>query len=227
MVKTRKRKLAVLSAGVLSILAIGTGIAIAAGSEDTWAVGANSAWSATSAKTTFVAGGNVVTITCTTNTGGGSSTGPGPDNPALPMNAPQFSHCKDNFGGNDTVTTNPAGWTVQFFSDTGTVGTGKCPTGTGKDETSGKDCVVLGVPQNAATVVVAGLGACKITVQPNGPTTVGASVSDLGGTKKDTFTLTKQPLQAQGCGIPVNSTSTFTGTYTLKTPNNGVLVDNS
>jgi hypothetical protein len=136
-----------------------------------------------------------------------------------------FSNCKDSLGGTDKVTTAASGWTVHFFSDTGTVGTGKCPAGTGKDETSGSDCVVIGVPKNAATIAVGG-GACTLTVQPNGPTTVGAKVTDPGGTAKDTFTLTSQPLSFAGCGV-ISGSAAFSGTYTLSAPNGGVLVDKS
>ncbi|MBV8942090.1 MAG: hypothetical protein JO321_09650 [Solirubrobacterales bacterium] len=74
--------------------------------------------------------------------GRSSSVGPGPDAGALAMNAPTFRTCKDSLGGTDMVTT-ASGWKVNFVSDTGN---GACPAGTGKDETSGSDCVVLTRP---------------------------------------------------------------------------------
>jgi hypothetical protein len=157
------------------------------------------------------------------NTAGGSSTGAGPDRGVLAANAPKFSSCHDNFGGTDTVTTKATGWQGAFVSDSGNA---KCPTGTGKDETSGGDCVVIDVPQNAATINVGGLGLCKLTVQPSGPTTVGAKVADPGGTTKDKFTLASQAITYKGCGV-ASGTAHFSGTYTLHIPNSGVLVDKS
>jgi hypothetical protein len=219
MLRTRRRKFTAVFTGALCILGIGATVAIGA-AEDTWVAGANSAWAASSSKTTFTS--SVVTVTCTTNTAGGSSVGAGPDVGALTMNAPKFSNCKDNAGGSDTVTTSATGWKVSFVSD---VGNASCPAGTGKDETSGGDCVVILVPQKAATIKLGTLG-CTLTVQPSGPTNVGATAKDPGGTTKDTFTLTNQPLKYSGCGV-LNGSSAFSGTYTLSAPNAGVLVDKS
>jgi hypothetical protein len=220
MLKGTKRRLAVLSVSATVVLAGGAAAAMAVTStDDLWKAGANSSWAASSGKTTFVS--SVVTITCAKNTAGGSSVGTGPDRGALAMNAPTFSSCKDNLGGTDTVTTKTTGWKVAFVSD---IGNAKCPTGTGKDETSGGDCVVITVPQDAATIKLGTLG-CTLTVQPGGATTVGASASDPGGTTKDKFTLTSQSVAYSGCGT--SGTAKFSGTYTLLKPNNGVLVDKS
>jgi hypothetical protein len=220
MLKTRKRKLIALCAGALSILTVGAAVAVAA-SEDTWAKGANTAWAASSSLTQFQVLG-LIGNHCTSNTAGGTSVGAGPDNPPLAAKAPQFNNCTDTAGQEDDVTTIAAGWKVQFQSDKKNA---KCPGGAGSDETSGADCVAITVPKNAATVLFGGLGDCKLTVQPNGPTIVYASVSDPGGTTKNTFTLTNQPLQVSGCGA--GGSATFSGTYTLSAPNGGVLVDNS
>jgi hypothetical protein len=219
MLRTRKRKFIALFTGALCVIGISAAAAIGA-AEDKWSAGANLAWAASSSKTTFTS--SVVTVTCTTNTAGGSSVGAGPDVGALTMNAPKFSSCKDNLGGTDTVTTIATGWKVSFVSDLGNTA---CPTGTGKDETSGSDCVVILVPQKAATIKLSTLG-CTLTVQPSGPTNVGATVSDRGGTTKDTFTLTSRPLKFSGCGV-VSGSSAFSGTYTLSAPHAGVLVDAS
>jgi hypothetical protein len=219
MLRTRRRKFIALFTGALCVLGISAAVAIGA-AEDQWAAGANQSWAASSSKTTFTS--SVVTVTCTTNTAGGSTVGAGPDAGALTMNAPKFSTCKDNLGGTDTVTTIATGWKVSFVSD---VGNAACPAGSGKDETSGSDCVVVLVPQNAATIKLSSLG-CTLTVQPSGPTNVGATVRDPGGTTKDTFTLTNQPLKFSGCGV-VSGSSAFSGTYTLSAPNAGVLVDKS
>jgi hypothetical protein len=220
MLKTRTTKLTALFASVLSVLAVGAAVALGA-SEDSWKAGANKAWSASSPKTTFVS--TAATITCTTNTASGPSVGSGPDIGALTMNAPKFSNCKDSLGDPATVTTKASGWTVSFISD---IGNTKCPVGTGKDEISGADCVVVGVPKNAATIVLGGVKACTITVQPNGPTKVGAKATDPGGTTKDKIAVSSQPLSYKGCGV-LSGTAKFSGTYTLKSPNSGVLVDRS
>lgn len=221
MLKSNRMKTVAALIGALCAFGGVAAVAIAAGSEDKWVAGANTAWAATSTKTTFVS--SVITITCTTNTAGGTSVGAGPDNPALVMTAPQFRSCKDNLGGTDTTTTTATGWTVAFVSDKPNA---KCPAGTGNDETSGtKDCVLLGVPKAAAKLVLGSLG-CTLTVQPIAATIVAASASDPGGTKKDTFTLTSQPLKFSGCGV-LNGSAAFSGTYTLSKPNAGVLVDKS
>jgi hypothetical protein len=136
------------------------------------------------------------------------------------MTAPKFSACTDSLGGTDTVKTAASGWTVSFVSDSANPG---CPAGTGNDDLGGSDCVVIGVPQNAATIVLGSVG-CTLTIQPGGPTTVGATVSDPGGTTKDTFALSSQPLTFSGCGT--SGTANFSGTYTMSAPNGGILVDN-
>lgn len=219
MLKTKRMKIVAALAGALCTFGGVAAIAIAAGSEDKWAAGANQAWAASSTKTTFVS--SVITVTCKTNTAGGTSVGSGPDIGALAMTAPKFSSCTDSLGGTDTVKTVTSGWTVSFISDKGNA---KCPAGTGKDETSGKDCVVLAVPKSAATIVLGSLG-CTLTVQPAAASAVGATASDPGGTKKDTFTLASQALTFSGCGT--SGSAAFSGTYTLSKPNAGVLVDNS
>lgn len=218
MLKVRNRNLAVALGGVLCAFAIGSAVAIAA-SEDHWAAGANKAWAASSHKTTFTS--SVVTITCAVNRAGGSSVGPGPDVGPLAMKAPTFASCKDNLGGTDTVTTITSGWKVAFVSDKGNA---KCPTGTGKDETGGGDCVVVKVPKDAAKIKLGTL-MCTLTVQPNGPTTVGAKATDPGGTTADTFKLTNQKLAFRGC--KTSGTARFSGTYKLLAPHGGVLVDKS
>lgn len=206
--------ISVLAASAAVVTTVATGA-----SEDKWQKGANSAWTATSSKTTFVS--SVVTITCTKNTASGSTVGSGPDIGFLAMNAPTFSSCTDNFGGTDTVKTKATGWKIAFVSD---IGNKACPAGTGKDETSGGDCVVITVPKDAATIVLGSLG-CTLTVQPSGPTNVGAKVKDPGGTTKDTFTLSNQSVSYSGCAT--SGTAKFSGTYTLHSPNGGVLVDTS
>jgi hypothetical protein len=217
MLSRSKRKLTGLSVGVVTILAACAAVAMAATStEDHWAAGANSSWSASSPKTTFVS--SVITITCTTNTAGGSTVLAGPDRGFIAMNAPKFSNCHNNLGGTDTVTTKSSGWQIAFVSD---AALSKCRT---TDETSGGDCVVVHVPQNAATIKDSTLG-CTLTVQPGGATNLRATVHDPGGTTKDTFTLSSQPVSFSGCGT--SGTASFSGTYTLHSPNNGVLVDKS
>lgn len=223
MLSGTKRKLAALAVGVASVVvasgAVATAVATNAGSDDKWVKGANSAWAASSSSTTFVS--SVITITCKKDTASGSSVGAGPDIGFLAMNAPTFKSCTDNLGGTDTVTTTKTGWKIAFISD---IGNKACPAGTGKDETSGGDCVVITVPKDAAKIVLGSLG-CTLTVQPSGPTNVGATVSDPGGTTKDKFTLSNQSVAYSGCST--SGTAKFSGTYTLSKPNNGVLVDSS
>ena len=206
-----------LFAGALLAFAMTAGTALAsAGSEDSWAP---PKWAAASKSTTFTS--SLVTVTCTNDTAGGNSIGSGPDAGALAMSAPKFSGCTDSLGGTDTVTTKATGWTVSFVSDSADAG---CPAGTGNDEAGGSDCVVIGVPQNAATIVLGSVG-CSLTIQPGGATTVGATMADAGGKTKDSFTLNSQPLTFSGCGT--SGSATFSGTYTLSSPNGGVLIDNS
>ncbi|MBV9166192.1 MAG: hypothetical protein JO321_09645 [Solirubrobacterales bacterium] len=50
-------------------------------------------------------------------------------------------------------------------------------------------------------------------------------MTDPGGTTKDKFTLSNQTVSFSGCGT--SGTAKFSGTYTLKSPNGGVLVDKS
>jgi hypothetical protein len=205
---------------VLSVLAVGAAVATTGAtgaSALVWQKGANKPWAASSPKTTFVS--SVITITCDKNTAGGSTVGSGPDIGFLAMNAPMFSECTDNLGGTDTVTTKASGWKVAFYWDKTNAA---CPSGTG----GGKSlhCVVLQVPKDAATIDLGSLG-CTLTVQPSGPTKVGATAKAPGGTTKDTFTLSNQSVAYSGCGT--SGTAKFSGTYTLSKPNNGVLVATS
>jgi hypothetical protein len=208
-------RLAVLSVSLAAVLAVGVGAATATSAGLKWKKGANQAWAASSPKTTFTS--SVITISCTKNTAGGKSVGSGPDIGFLAMNAPKFSSCKDSLGGTDTVTTKASGWKVAFYWNKGN---SACPSGTGGGKAT--HCVVITVPKDGATITVGGLGGCKLTVQPNGSTNVGASATAPGGTTKDKFTLTSQSINYSGCGV--SGTAKFSGTYTLSKPNGGVLV---
>jgi hypothetical protein len=222
MLKTRRKRFVVLCIGALCLLATAGAGAASAQPEDTWAP---PTWAASSKSTTFADNTVGLTVTCTTNTASGKSIGSGPDVGALAMTAPKFSNCQDSFGGSDTVTTAKSGWTISFVSDSADPG---CPAGTGNDESSGADCVVLGVPQNAATIAIGAIPGCTITVASSGATTVGATMADPGGTKKNTFTLSGQSLAYTATGCPLSGgTAQFSGVYTLSAPNKGVLVDNS
>lgn len=218
--RSSKRKLAVLSVSVISICAAGAAVATTAATGATalkWAKGANQAWTATSSKTTFAT--TALTTTCKSNTAGGSSVGSGPDIGALAMNPATFKSCTDTLNGTDTVTSKATGWKVAFYWATSNA---HCPTGTGGGKAT--HCVVLTIPKDAATIKINSLG-CTVTVQPSGGTFVGAAAKAPGGTTKDTFTITNRPVSYSGCSM--SGTAKFSGTYTLKSPNGGVLVAKS
>jgi hypothetical protein len=180
-------------------------------------------WAAQSGKTTFTS--SVLTVTCHANTANGPDIGPGPDlGTPLVMNPPTFTNCSDNLLGTDTVTVNQSGWTFSDLSETTNTA---CPTGTGNDETTEADCVVIGVPANSTTIVSTASLACggTITTTPGAGENVAASVSDPGAPTHTTFTLTNQPVPFS-CGA-VTGTATFNGTYKLLAPAQGALVDNS
>ena len=207
-------------AGALCLIGAGAVIAGAFGSgdPDQWQI----KWSAQSGNTVFTS--SVLNVTCKSNTAGGPDIGPGPDlGTPLAMNPPTFKNCTDNLGGTDTVTVNPSGWTFTDISDTTNPA---CPSGTGNDETTDADCIVIGVPQNSTTITSTASLACggSITTTPSAPEDVGASVSDPGNAP-DKFTLTNQPVPFS-CGL-VTGTAQFNGTYKLLAPDQGILVDNS
>jgi len=219
--RSRSKRFIVVFAGALCVIGAGAIAAVAFGSgdPDQWQI----RWASQSGKTVFTS--TVLTVTCTSNTANGPDIGPGPDlSTPLAMNPPTFRNCTDNLGGTDTVTVNPSGWTFQDISDTTNAA---CPSGTGNDETTDADCIVIGVPQNSTTITSTASLACggTITTTPSASEFVGASVSDPGGTTQDRFTLTNQPVPFQ-CGV-VTGTATFNGTYKLVGPDGGVLVDNS
>jgi hypothetical protein len=220
MLRRKSTKFVVL-ASVLSVFAGFTAVAMGSSNHRSaalkWTKGANQAWAASSPKTTFVS--SVVTITCKKNTAGGSTVGSGPDIGFLAMNAPTFKSCTDSLGGTDTVTPKTTGWKVAFYWDKTNA---HCPSGTGGGKAL--HCVVLTVPKDADTIKLNSLG-CTLTVQPSGPTDVGATAKAPGGTTKDTFTLTNQSVAYSGCAT--SGTAKFSGTYTLSKPNGGVLVAGS
>lgn len=216
MLRRRKSRIAAVSAGAIAIFGVVVPVAVSA-SADTWVKGANRAWSASSRDTNFVS--SSITVTCKTDTMGGSTVGPGPDIGFLAMNAPQFSNCDDNLGPHDTVTTKKTGWKVAFYWEKANA---HCPAGTGDGKTL--HCVVITVPKDAATIFERGF-ACTMTLQPNGATQLGATAKAPGGTTKDTFAISKAPLAYSGCGT--SGTFKFSGIYTLQSPNGGVLVNKS
>ncbi len=215
-----RAKLAAVSAGVVVIVAAAAAVALGA-AEDRWAAGANHAWTAASGDIKFiVTRGLPHTVTCTMNTGGGSTVGSGPDIGALRMDAPEFAHCTDSFGGTDQVTTVASGWKVEFYWDKTSE---YCPAGTGDDKPL--HCLVIGVPKMAIAITINAFG-CTQTIQSNGSTDIGTSVKAPGGTTKDTIALSNPSLTITGCGQPSGSVK-LTGTYTLESPNHGVLVATS
>ena len=215
--KSRTKRFVALFAGILigGGIAGGVAVAVTTGDPDTW----NINWSASSSKTTFTS--TVITVTCTSNTAGGPNIGSRPDIGFLAMSPPSFKNCTDNLGGTDTVTVKTSGWKLADISDTTNAA---CPQGTGNDETSNADCIAITVPQDSATIKSTKL-TCTVTTTPTAAENVGASVSDPGGTTKDTFTLTNQSVPFSCGGVP--GTAMFSGTYTLLAPDGGVLVDNS
>jgi len=222
-VRSRSKRFIVVFAGVLGLVGAGAVAAGAFGSgdPDQWQI----KWSSQSGKTTFTS--SVLTVTCTVNSAGGPDIGPGPDlSSPLALNPPVFKNCTDNLGGTDTVTVNQSGWTFQDISDNTPDPSLNCPSGTGNDEATDADCISIGVPQNSTTIVSTASLACggTITTTPTGPVNVGASVSDTGS-GPDKFTLTNQSVPFS-CGV-VSGTATFSGTYKLLAPDQGVLVDNS
>lgn len=214
------KKFIALLVGVISATALGGTIALAAGTDDVWGPGqANQAWSASSPTTTFTASG--VTITCTTNTAGGSSTGANPDAGPLAMDPPMFSNCSDSLGGMDTVTPG-GGWTASFVSDAGNMA---CPPGTGTDENSNaKDCIVIGVPQGGETITVGGAGGCTIII---GATSVGGTLTENSPPGSDSlqFTNVSIPISGGTCGIP--GPATWNATYTVAPVGGPYLEDSS
>lgn len=218
--RSRTKRSIVVFAAALCVLGAGAVAAVGFGSgdPDQWQI----KWAAQSGKTVFTS--SVLVVTCTANSSGGPDIGPGPDlGSPLAMNPPTFSHCTDNLGGTDTVTVNQSGWTFQDISDSTNAA---CPTGTGNDETTNADCIVIGVPANSTTITSTASLACggTITTTPGAGEDIGASVSDPGNAP-DKFTLTNQPVPFS-CGL-VTGTATFNGTYKLLAPDQGVLVDNS
>lgn len=177
-------------------------------------------WSAQSGNTTWVT--SLFTITCHSNTFGGPDIGPGPDlGTPIAMNPLTFSSCTDSLGGTDTVTVNATGWTQSLISESTDPA---CPAGTGNDETTDADCLVLGVPQNSTSIVSTALP-CTIVTTPQAGENVGASVADPG-TSPTTFTLTNQPVPFT-CGTLASGTANYSGTYTLKAPDAGAVSDDS
>ena len=220
-VRSRSKRFIVVLAGALCLTAATAVAAVAIstqGDPDSWQI----KWATVSGHTVFTS--SVLTVTCASNTANGPDLGPGPD-PAAPlaMNPPTFKSCTDNLGGTDTVTVNQSGWTFSDLSDTTNAA---CDPGTGNDETTNADCVVIGVPANSTTITSTVSLACggQIVTTPGAGENVGASVSDTG-TTATAFKLTNQPVPFQ-CGV-VTGTATFNGTYTLRNPDGGALVDNS
>jgi len=219
MLKARNKRFLVMAAGSACALTLGAAVAFAA-TDDTWASGANSAWSGgltTGVKAVFKA--SFATISCTTSSVGGSSTGAAPDAGQLTSNQPTFTGCTDQ--NNTAVTISVHGtWQVGFYSDSQP---SVCSTST--DETSGSDCLDITIPQGGVTFTELG---CSITISPNGPTDIAASVSDPGGTTPDTATITNASIPYSASGfLCSNGTGTENVEYTLSSPNSGVLVDNS
>jgi hypothetical protein len=215
----RTKRFVALFAGVLIAAGAAAAVAVAVtdNDPDTW----NINWSSSSSKTTFTS--SVLTVTCTTNTASGQNIGSRPDLGFLTMAPPKFQNCTDNLGGTDTVTVKTTGWKVADFSDTTNAA---CPSGTGNDETTNADCIAVTVPQNSTTIQTSAPSlTCTITTTPTAAENVGATVSDPGGSTKDTFTFTNVPVPF-ACGA-ITGTASFSGTYTLLQPDGGRLVDNS
>jgi hypothetical protein len=229
--KTRRKKFIALFIGPLVTLAIAAAAVAAsvATPEDHWNTGvANKAWAVAltlGSKATFAS--SVLTITCTSSTASGSTVGPAPDSGPQVMNPPTFTNCTDTGAVTApvTVSTNSTNgsWTLTTVSD---VGNTKCPAGTGKDETTGKDCQLITVPKGGATVTFGKPLNCTLTVSPSGTTTVPLTVKDPGGTTPTSFTINKAKVPFAGCGLPP-STGLQSGSYTMSAPNNGVVFDNS
>jgi len=218
--RSRTKRFIAVFAGAVCVVGAGAVAAGAFGSgdPDQWQI----RWASVSGHTVFTS--SVLVVTCASNTAGGPDIGPGPDlGTPLAMNPPTFKSCTDNLGGTDTVTVNPSGWTFSDLSDTTNAA---CPSGTGNDETTNADCIVIGVPANSTTITSTASLACggTITTTPGAGESIGASVSDPGNAQ-DKFTLTGQPVPFQ-CGV-VTGTATFDGTYKLLNPDGGAIVDNS
>lgn len=221
MLKTKRIKLAALAVGVLCVIGAGTAIA-ATTSDDTWNAGANSAWtSSLSVGSTAKFSSTLVTITCTKSTASGASIGSAPDIGLLVMHRPTFTSCTDNVGAPVTVTTTGI-WHVSMNSDDANPA---CPAGTGNDEAGGGDCQIIVVPKGGATVTFGSPLNCALTIAPSGTVNVPLTVKDPGGTTKTKFTVDNAQVPFSGCGT--SGTGTQTGTYTLHTPNSGVVFDNS
>jgi hypothetical protein len=224
-VRSRTRRVLVVFAGVLCVAGASAYAAGAFGSGDTMVTYGPDhfkvKWSAISGSTVFTS--QVLTVTCRANGATGPDIGPGPDIGLLAMNPPTFQSCTDNLGGTDTVTVNQSGWTFQLLSENTDPA---CDSGTGNDEATDADCVVIGVPANSTTITSTASLACggTITTTPGAGENVGASVTDTGTTPTK-FKLTNQPVPFQ-CGV-VTGTAQFNGTYTLKAPDAGVLADDS
>jgi hypothetical protein len=225
--KSKRIKLAVIVGTFCAVGAGATAMAVTP-LDDTWNAGANSAFAAHLAPgSTAKFSSTLVTITCTKSTSSGGSIGSGPDVGFLVMHHPTFTDgvgvpCTTNVGASATVTESGT-WRVANISDTTN---SHCPTGTGNDETTtNKDCQLILVPKDGATVTFGSPLNCTLTIAPNGPVYVPLTVTDPGGTTKTRFTVDNAQVPFSGCGT--SGTGTQTGTYMLTAPNGGVVYDNS
>jgi hypothetical protein len=199
MINTLKRLLFPFVA-MVSTLGVGAGVAVAAeSSNDVWTP-VNTAVSATSTDSAFVAGGTTVscqsfTLSGTTPAGNGTTF---PDNSTVNVNATVSGSCSP-LGVNITFH-NP--WSLTLKSNSG--GDTTCPV----DGDNSDDCFVLTLPNNAATIVVA---TCTITVNA---TTVVAPYED---DNPYTATVTNATINISHTGFcpGVGSTATFNGHFSV------------
>jgi hypothetical protein len=123
----------------------------------------------------------------------------------MDLSTPQFTGCKDNFGGKDTVVTNSNNgpWTLTFIDASADESLEGNPLGP-------SDQLVLGIPQDAGTFTSTLLSGCTGTIAPNGPAALAGKYND-----KNTFTLSGAKLPISGTGCTTPKTAGVSATFIL------------
>jgi hypothetical protein len=115
---------------------------------------------------------------------------------------PTFTHCTDNQGGTDTVTTSGS-WTLTN-NDVGDP--------VAEPQASG-DELVLGIPSGGAKFFSSALSGCTITANASTPTTSSFNDGSGTGASSTSGTFTKAPVSVTGSGGCSASSSALSGTF--------------
>jgi hypothetical protein len=198
----RSRKLwtvaAVIGAGAAIAIPVAQAVT-APDTDDSIAPASTATSAALKVKTAFKASASVsgipVTVSCSSLTF--SFTTPASGFGPMDLSTPQFTGCKDNFGGKDTVTTDPnaGSWTLTFTDAKSDESLEGNPLGA-------SDTMTLGVPQNAGTFTSTLLSGCTGHIAPNGPATLTGKYNDKG---QYTLSGAKLPISGTGCTTPATA----------------------